>query len=86
MFASGASAFVMWAISPAEFAAPPSLYLTSVLIVQAASSAVSGWPSDHFAPSTVLNVQVFPSAEVDHDLAKSGANFWFVLSYWTRKG
>ena len=83
---SGASARVMWAISPASFAAPVLLYLMSVLILQAASSAVSGWPSDHFAPWTVLNVQVLPSAEVDHDFAKSGMNFAFSLSYWIRVG
>ena len=48
----------------AQLAAAASPYLTSVLIVQAASAAVSGLPSDHFAPGCVLNVQVLPSCEV----------------------
>jgi len=71
VFASGASAFVMWATRPAAFAAVPFWKVTSVLIVNAASAAVSGFPSDHFAPGRVWNVHVFPSAEVSHFVAKS---------------
>ena len=54
----------MCAIRPAVLAPPVPWYLTSVLIVQAASSAVSGFPSDHFAFGRVWNVQVRPSFEV----------------------
>ncbi len=76
----------MWAISPAALAAPVALYLTSVLIVQAASSAVIGLPSDHFAFGRVLNVQVLPPSLDFQDVAKSGTNSAFVLSYWIRNG
>ena len=82
----GAVALVMWAIRPASFAAPVFLYLTAVVIVQAASAAVSGWPSVHFALATVVNVQVLPSFDTCHDLAKSGANCRFVRSYWMSDG
>ena len=81
-----ATALVMCAISPASFAAPVFLYLTAVLIVHAASAAVSGWPSVQIAPATVLNVQVLPSFDTCHDFAKSGANCRFVRSYWTSAG
>src|SRR3954452_9631303 len=85
VFGSGAEALLMWAISPAVLPPPVPWYLTSVLIVQAASSAVSGLPSDHFEPETVWNVHVRPSFEVSHFVAKSGANCRS-LSYWTRNG
>src|SRR2546423_7780190 len=75
----------MCATRPAAFAAVPFWNATSVLIVQAASAAVSGCPSDHLAPERVWNVQVFPSFETPHLVAKSGANF-SCLSYWTRNG
>ena len=64
----------MWAIRPAVLAPPVPWYLTSVLIVHAASSAVSGLPSDQVAPGLVWNVQVSPSFEVSHFVAKSGVN------------
>jgi len=38
------------------------------------------------APERVLNVQVLPPFEECHEVAKSGANAPFVLSYWIRKG
>ena len=59
--------------SPATFAVAPFLYLRSVLIVQAASAAVSGLPSLHLACGCVLNVQVLPPFEAFHDFAKNGA-------------
>ena len=44
-------------------------YLMIVFAVQATSSDVSGWPSDHFAPGRSLNVYVLPSGETVHDSA-----------------
>ena len=76
----------MCAIRPAAFAAPVPAYLMSVLIDQAASLAVSGLPSVHFAPLRVLKVQVLPPFEVVHEAAKSGMNFALALSYWTSSG
>ena len=54
---------------PLAVFAPSSVII--LLNVQAASSAVIGWPSDHFA-SRILNVQVSPSGEVVQDSARSG--------------
>ncbi len=54
---------------PFAVLAPSSVII--LLNVQAASSAVIGWPSDHLA-SRILNVQVSPSGEVVHDSARSG--------------
>jgi hypothetical protein len=48
------------------------LVLDVVLIVQAASAAVSGFPSDHFAFGARWNVQVRPSGEVCQLVANSG--------------
>src|ERR1043166_6268384 len=84
--AFGALAFLMCATRPAALAAPPAAYLMSVLIVQAASFAVSGWPSVHFAPERVVNVQVLPPSLAFHEVAKSGTNLLFDLSYWIRNG
>ena len=42
---------------------------------QRASSDVAGWPSDHFMPGRILNVQVLPSWV--HDSAKPGAGSMF---------
>jgi hypothetical protein len=44
-----------------------------VLIVHAASAAVSGAPSLHLAFGCVLNVQVLPPFDGFHDFAKNGA-------------
>ena len=68
---SGASALVTCASAAAATAVGPSAYLSVVLIVQAASSAVSGVPSDHVPPGLSLNVQSLPSADVSHDSAQS---------------
>src|ERR1700704_1322410 len=84
--AFGALALTMWAMRPAALAAPVPLYLMSVWIVHAASAAVSGCPSLHFAFATVVNVQVLPSCDVFHERAKSGAKFAFFWSYWMRSG
>src|SRR4029077_4099497 len=81
VFGSGAEALLMCAIRPAVLAPPVPWYLTSVLIVQAASSAVSGFPSDHLAFGTVWNVQVRPSFDVSHLVANSGVKLRS-LSYW----
>ena len=42
------------------------------LNVQAASSAVSGSPSDHFRPGWILKVQVSLSDDVVHESARYG--------------
>ena len=52
-------------------AVAPSTYLTVVLIVHAASSAVIGLPSDHFPFGRSLKVQVLPPLDAFHDFAKS---------------
>ena len=83
--AFGAVAFVMWATRPAEAAVAPPLYLIEVLIVHAASAAVSGLPSLHFACGCVLNVHVLPWFDECHERAKNGANLRWLL-YWTRAG
>src|ERR1044071_8790097 len=49
VFGAGASADVTCARYEAEFAVEPLAYFRIVLTVHAASFAVSGWPSDHFA-------------------------------------
>ena len=85
MVAFGAAAFVMCATRPAAFAAVPFWNATSVLIVHAASEAVSGFPSDHLAPGRVWKVHVFPSVETCQLVAKSAVK-WRLRSYWTRNG
>ena len=42
-----------------------------MLIVQTASAAVSGLPSDHLPPLRSLNVQVMPSGVCDQLVAQS---------------
>ena len=49
----------------------PFAYLTVVLIVQAASSAVMGVPSDQLVPGARWNVQSRPSGEVSQEVAQS---------------
>jgi hypothetical protein len=63
----------MCAIRPASFAAPPFLYLMSVLMVHAASAAVRGLPSLHLALARVVNVHVLPPFDYFHERAKKGA-------------
>src|SRR5437763_992629 len=70
---------------PATFAVAPLLYLRSVLIVQAASAAVSGLPSLHLAFGWVLNVHDLPSFEARHDRAENGAE-WGGLWCGRRRG
>src|SRR4029453_7391735 len=67
----GAVARFAWWSDVAWTAVAPSAYLSVVLIVQAASSAVIGLPSDHFEPERSLNVQDLPSFEWLHDFAQS---------------
>ena len=58
------------------------LAASSVIIllnVQAASSAVTGWPSDHLA-ARILKVHVSPSSDVVHDSARSGLGCSVLLS------
>ena len=57
----------------------------SVLIVHAASAAVRGLPSVHFAFATVLNVHVLPPFVTFHERAKNGAK-WRFWSYCTSTG
>ena len=57
----GAVARFAWLSDVACTAVAPSAYLIVVLIVHAASAAVIGRPSDHFAFGRSLNVQVLPS-------------------------
>ncbi len=52
------------------FAVAAILFVMIVLNVQAASLAVIGWPSDHFSPEWILNVQVSLSGEVVHESAR----------------
>ena len=42
-----------------------------------ASCAVAGWPSDHFMPVRMWNVQDFPSAARAHESAKPGTGSRF---------
>src|ERR1022692_531213 len=81
----GADAPAMWASTPAELAVGPFSYFRLSLIVQAASDAVSGLPSDHFAFGTVWNVQVSPFFDWVQLVAKSGAICSAAL-YWTSCG
>ena len=63
------------------------LAASSVMIllnVHAASSAVTGWPSDHLV-SRILNVQVSPSSDVVHDSARSGLGCSVLESGTVRK-
>ena len=85
---SVASAFLTCADgAAAATAVGPFWYLTMVLIVQAASSAVIGLPSDHLVSGLSLNVQSLPSAECVQESAQSptstslfGSSFdWRVL-------
>ncbi len=46
--------------------------LIARLNVYATSAAVSGTPSDHVTPERIVNVQVMPSSECVHDVARPG--------------
>ena len=85
MVAFGAVALFMCATYPAELAVAPSANFKMVLKVQAASAAVSGLPSDHFAFGWVWKVQVRPSGETCQLRAKSGTIFSAGV-YWTSSG
>ena len=56
-----------------------------MLMVQAASAAVSGFPSDHLACGRVWKVQVRPLADSLQLVAKSGTISKFAL-YWVSCG
>ena len=71
MFSSVASALTTCPSAGAATAVGPAAYSMMVLIVQAASLAVSGVPSDHVPPGLRLNVQSLPSGEVSQDEAQS---------------
>src|SRR5581483_9481515 len=75
----GALAWMMCATRPTEAAVAPFLYLIEMLIVHAASAAVSGLPSLHLACGCVLNVHVLPWFEERHERAKNGANLRWLL-------
>src|SRR6187200_1384865 len=69
--AFGAVARTTWfTADPCTAVAPPT-YLTVVLIVHAASSAVIARPSDHFPFGRSLNVQDLPSFDAFQDFAQS---------------
>jgi hypothetical protein len=75
----------MCATRPASWPVGPFWNLIIMLIVKAASFAVSGCPSDHLAPGTVWKVHVFPSGEVSHFVANEGIMFR-PASYSTKWG
>src|SRR5436190_628980 len=70
------SATSPWVLGQDERAPGHDWYLTTVLMVQAASWAVSGRPSDHLAPLLVVNVMVRPPSVTCQLLAKSGTTCW----------
>ena len=41
------------------------------------SAEVAGWPSDHFMPGRMWNVQVIPSGDTSHESAKPGTGSMF---------
>ncbi len=71
VLSSVASALFTWVSAAAATAVGPFAYLIVVLIVQAASSAVSGVSSDHVPPGFRWKVQSLPSADVSQDSAQS---------------
>ena len=73
----GAVSFVACETNGASEAVGPLANLRIVLPVQAASSAVSGFPSDHL-PGLTVNVQVRPSLDVFQDVAQSPTILKFV--------
>jgi hypothetical protein len=83
--ASGASQRVTCERNGATLPVMVAAYVISRLHVQAASAAVSGFPSDHLPFVRTLNVQVFPSLDLVHEVAQSGTNVYEV-SYWTSVG
>ena len=80
-----ACAPVTCASAPAAVAVGPFTYFSSMLMVQAASAAVSGFPSDHLAFGRVWKVQVRPSGDSVQLVAKSGTISRFAL-YWVSWG
>ncbi len=88
---SVASALLTCATPAAATAVGPFWYSTVVLIVQAASSAVIGLPSDHLVSGLSLNVQSLPSAECVQESAQSPTSTSlfgssFDCAYWTSCG
>src|SRR5690348_1915506 len=69
--ALGASMLFTCVSAAATAAVGPAWYLTIVLPVQAASSAVSGLPSDHLPPGFRWNVQVRSSDDLVQLVAQS---------------
>jgi hypothetical protein len=82
---SGASAFTRWLRVAACVEVTLLANFSTVSKVKTASAAVIGLPSDHWAPLRSVNVQVFPSADVVHFVAKSGAKA-SLASYCTSSG
>src|SRR5215470_18692524 len=70
----------------AHRAAAPLRSRTMVLIVHAASCAVSGLPSDHLACGTIANVSVRPPFDSFQEVAKSGSKPIVLRSYWISLG
>src|SRR5262245_21481864 len=89
VFSSLASALLTCASAAAATPVGPLAYLTVVLTVHAASSAVSGSPSDQVPPGFRWNVQSSPSDDVSHDSAQSPSiSSWLSAPtlYWTSWG
>ena len=72
VLSSGALTDLKFATSE-PFAVAAVVFVMIRLKVQAASLAVSGWPSLHLRPSLILNVHVSLSSEVVHDVARYGS-------------
>jgi len=70
----------------AHSAAAPLRSRTIVLMVQAASFAVSGVPSDHLACGTVVKVKTRPPPDCFQDVAKSGSKVIDPRLYWISLG
>src|SRR5450432_10160 len=75
VLAFGAAMLVTCVSAAATAAVGPFAYLTIRLPVQAASAAVSGFPSDHFPPGLTWNVQVSPSDDCVQLVAQSPSSF-----------
>ena len=83
--AFGASMLFTWVSAAATAAVGPAWYFMIVFPVHAASSAVSGLPSDHLPPGFRWNVHVRPSGDLVQLVAQSPSSF-SPGPYWTSCG
>src|SRR3954451_5623308 len=86
VFGSVASTFFTFARPAARLPAGPSAYLMIVLKVNGTSSAAGASPTGHWGLGAVWNVQVRPSEDSSHLLAKSGRKSSVFRSIWTSCG